>query len=78
MYGRAQASDTVAALQDAQPQVKGHLRGTWRLLKAWSVNEIPNRAPPLPEEALQMMVGYAFFKEQYKFGFGRDTESLFF
>ena len=67
-FGRAQASDTVAALQDAQPQVKGHLRGTWRLLKAWSMNEIPNRAPPLPEEALQMMVGYAFFKEQYKFG----------
>ena len=24
-HGRAQASDTVAALQDAQPQVKGHL-----------------------------------------------------
>lgn len=67
-HGRAQASDTVAALQDAQPQVKGHLRGTWRLLKAWSMNEVPNRAPPLPEEALHMMVGYSFFKEQYKFG----------
>ena len=32
------------------------------------MNEVPNRAPPLPEEALQMMVGYSFFKEQYKFG----------
>lgn len=61
-----QASDTVAALQDAQPQVTGALRGTWRLLKAWSMNEVPNRAP-LPEEALQTMVGYAIFKEQYFF-----------
>ena len=66
-YGRAQASDTVAALQDAQPQVKGNLRGTWRLLKAWSMNEVPNRAPPLPEEALHMMVGFALFKQEYLF-----------
>ena len=66
-HGRAQASDTVAALQDAQPQVKGHLRGTWRLLKAWSMNEVPNRAPPLPEEALHMMVGFAIAQQEYLF-----------
>ena len=66
-HGRAQASDTVAALQDAQPQVKGHLRGTWRLLKAWSMNEIPNRAPPLPEEAVHMMVGFAITQREYLF-----------
>ena len=66
-HGRAQASDTVAALQDAQPQVKGHLHGTWRLLKAWSVNEIPNRPSPLPEEALHMMVGSAITQHEYLF-----------
>ena len=66
-FGRAQASDTVAALQDAQPHVKGHLRGTWRLLKAWSMNELPNRAPPLPEEALHMMVGYAISQKEFLF-----------
>ena len=65
--GRALASDTVAAIQDAEPQVKGHLHGTWRLLKAWSTNEVPNRAPPLPEEALEAMLGYSIFKKEYGF-----------
>ena len=31
--GRALASDTVAALQDAEPHLKGKLQFTWRLLK---------------------------------------------
>ena len=35
------------------------LPATWRLLKAWSIHEIPARAPPLPEDALHTMVGYA-------------------
>ena len=66
--GKGLASDTVASLQDAEPHTKGHLHGTWRLLKAWSQNEIPNRAPPLPEEALRAMVGYALFHKQIAFG----------
>ena len=43
------------------------LPATWRLLKAWSIHEIPARAPPLPEDALHTMVGYALFKQQFKF-----------
>eukprot|EP00435_Cladocopium_sp_Y103_P065549 s527_g27.t1 len=62
--GRGKAADTVAAVQDLQP----HVKGQWRLLKTWAVNEIPSRAPPLPEVCLQAMVGWAIFKEEYKFG----------
>jgi len=63
-YGRALASDTLAAVQDKQPSIKGHLRSSWRLLNTWGVNEIPNRAAPLPESALHAMVGHAFFKQK--------------
>ena len=66
--GRAQANDTVAALQDTQPGLRGKLPGAWRLLKTWSVNEIPNRAPPLPEKVVWAMVGWAFFKGHFSFG----------
>lgn len=58
---RAQANDTVAGLQDLQPSVRGKLPGTWRLLKTWSINEIANRAPPLPEHVLLAMVGWSLF-----------------
>lgn len=66
--GRALACDTLAGLQDMQPGLKSHLPGAWRLLRTWSVNEIPNRAPPLPEQVLQAMVGWAFNKKYYSFG----------
>ena len=66
--GRALASDTLAAVQDKQPQVKGMLQASWRLLKTWNLNEIPNRAPPLPEPALHAMVGHAFAHNRPLFG----------
>lgn len=65
--GRALASDTLAALQDAQPQVRGSLQATWRLLKTWNTTELPNRAPPMPLEVLEALVGYACFKNQHLF-----------
>lgn len=65
--GRALAADTLAALQDAQPQVRGCLHGTWRLLKTWNTTELPNRAPPMPIEVLDAMVGHAVFKNQHLF-----------
>jgi hypothetical protein len=65
--GRALASDTVAALQDAEPHLKGHLQGSWRLLKVWSQQEIPNRAPPLPEVVLHAMVGQAIMRQDPQF-----------
>ena len=65
--GRATASNFLAALQDSQPQLKGKLAQSWRLMKAWVTNEIPNRAPPLPKEVIYAMVGYALFKERPDF-----------
>ena len=62
--GRALASDTLASLQDVSPRLRGSLPGSWRLLKAWHTNEIPNRAPPLPEKVLQSLVGYFIFHSQ--------------
>lgn len=66
--GRAQASDTVAGLQDVQPNLRHQLPGAWRLLKTWSLNEVPNRAPPLPEHLVHAMAGWAFFKGHFSFG----------
>eukprot|EP00438_Fugacium_kawagutii_P025239 Skav236128 [mRNA] locus=scaffold900:368879:380005:- [translate_table: standard] len=63
-FGRATASNILAALQDSQPHLKGKLAQSWRLLRAWVANEIPNRAPPLPLDVLHAMVGYALFKQQ--------------
>jgi hypothetical protein len=66
--GRGKASDTIAAIQDLQPHVKGSLPLAWRLLRTWLINEIPCRAPPLPELCLQAMLGWAIFKEDFQFG----------
>eukprot|EP00438_Fugacium_kawagutii_P008731 Skav223575 [mRNA] locus=scaffold2909:37156:42226:+ [translate_table: standard] len=66
--GRALANDTLAGLQDAQPNLKGQMPGAWRLLKTWSVNEIPSRAPPLPEHVLHAMAGWSFFNKHWTFG----------
>lgn len=66
--GRGQACDTLAGLQDLQPNLKNCLPGAWRLLKTWQVNEIPNRAPPLLEHVVQAMAGWAFFKGYFSFG----------
>eukprot|EP00438_Fugacium_kawagutii_P010420 Skav220420 [mRNA] locus=scaffold639:671867:673685:+ [translate_table: standard] len=65
--GRALACDALAGLQDMQPNLRGHLSTSWRLLKAWHANEIPNRAPPLPEHLLQAMVGWALFHNHNSF-----------
>ena len=67
-HGRAVASDTVAGLQDFDVRFKGSLPGAWRLLKTWSINEIPNRAPPLPDFVVHAMVGWAFFHNHVSFG----------
>lgn len=66
--GRALASDTVAGIQDLQPNLRHQLSGAWRLLKTWAHNEIPSRAPPLPEHLVHAMAGWAFFKGYFSFG----------
>eukprot|EP00435_Cladocopium_sp_Y103_P050459 s406_g15.t1 len=66
--GRGLACDTLAGLQDIQPNLKNALPGAWRLLKTWHVNEVPNRAPPIPEHVVQTMAGWSFFKGHVTFG----------
>ena len=41
--------------------------GAWRLLKTWSINEIPNRAPPLPEHVLHALCGWGAFHGHFSF-----------
>ena len=65
--GRGLASDTLAGLQDFDPRLKGKLALSWRLLKAWHVNEIPNRAAPIPVNVLQAMMGWAIFHGHHLF-----------
>ena len=64
---RAEASNFLAGLQDFDPKLKHALPGSWRLMKTWSVNELPNRAPPLSEKVLHAMVGWARFHEHHSF-----------
>ena len=66
--GRATANNFMAAIQDFDPKLKHCLPGSWRLLRTWTTQEVPNRAPPLPEPVLKAMVGWCFFHKEYKFG----------
>ena len=65
---RAEASNFLAGIQDFDPKLKHNLPGSWRLMKTWTVNEVPSRAPPLNEKMLRAMVGWAYFNRHYSFG----------
>ena len=67
--GRALAADTLAGLQDIQPNLRGNLPGSWRLLKTWSINEIPARAPPCPEHVSTLWRDGPFSKAGTHLGF---------
>ena len=60
--GRTDGSNILAAIQDAEPNLKGKLKLSWRLMKAWVTHEVPNRAPPLSLDGLYLLVGYSLFK----------------
>lgn len=49
--------DALCGLQHFWPQVKGELRGAWRLYKQWRRIEVPQRAPPLPRSVALALVG---------------------
>ena len=59
--GGALASDSLAALQDTSPKLKGQNPAAWRILETWHINELPNRAPPFPEKVFQALVGFFYF-----------------
>ena len=49
--------DALCGLQHYWPQVKGELRGAWRLYKHWRRIEVPQRAPPLPRSVALALIG---------------------
>ena len=49
------AADTVSGLQHLVPELKGLLKESWRLFKAWRMHELPARAPPLLKTMVQAM-----------------------
>lgn len=61
--------DALCGLQFYWPDVKGKLRGTWRLYKNWRRLEIPTRAPPLSALIVQAFVGFLLKKEFYSSAF---------
>ena len=65
--GRTMGSNILAALQDTEPHLKGKLKASWRLMKAWVTHEVPNRAPPFSLEILHALVGYCLFHKQHLF-----------
>ena len=48
--------DALCGLHYFWPQVKGHLRGSWKLYKNWRRLEIPQRAPPMPRNVALALV----------------------
>lgn len=56
--GLSLATDGLSGLQDLRPNLKGTLQSSWRLVKTWQRREVPQRAPPLPEQVLQVLCGY--------------------
>ena len=53
------ANDTCSGLQHLVPNLRGKLVGSWRLFKAWSKTELPNRATPMSLVVLQAFMGIA-------------------
>ena len=47
--GRNSAGDIISAMSLFCPHLKGSLCCSWQLFKAWAKQEMPARAPPMPE-----------------------------
>ena len=52
------AGDTISSIQHYQPNCKRHLPGSWRLLKAWQLHELPARTPPFVWATLTVLLGW--------------------
>ena len=52
-------ADALSGLHFYWPEVRGHLRGAWRLFKQWRKIETPCRAPPLTQELARAFVAKA-------------------
>ena len=66
--GKSVANNTLAALQDRDPNLRRKLPGSWRLMKAWLTAEIPNRAAPMTLALLDALCGWSVMKGCPEFG----------
>ena len=57
-------TDGLSGLQDLRPSLRGCLALSWRLVKTWQKNEMPNRAAPLPEERVTSGSVWSFLPSQ--------------
>ena len=63
-FSMSKATDGLSGLQDLRPNLRGTLSLSWRLIKTWQRKEVPNRAPPLPEQLLQSLCGHFLSRDQ--------------
>lgn len=52
-------ADCLSGLHFFMPELKGTLRGAWRLFRAWRRVETPSRAPPITAELVKAIIGRA-------------------
>lgn len=61
--------DALCAIHYYWPQVKGYLKGSWKLYKNWRRIEVPQRAPPMPHCVVRAMIGFLLDRAQPKVAF---------
>ena len=62
---RSIPADARSGLMHFIDALRGQLHGSQRLLRAWSKNELPMRADPLPINLLLAMVGVALEAQKF-------------
>eukprot|EP00438_Fugacium_kawagutii_P018907 Skav236693 [mRNA] locus=scaffold847:329297:333620:- [translate_table: standard] len=61
--------DALCSLHFHWPQVKGQLRGSWKLYRNWRRIEVPQRAPPMPRVVCQALIGWLLHREALEMAF---------
>ena len=56
---RGWATDAYSGLLKFVPRLRGECKESRRLINTWDRNELPNRAPPILEDEVWAMAGYA-------------------
>lgn len=53
------AQDVLSGMSHYLPALRGHYKGAWRLLGSWAKAEMPQRAPPFPQEIVYALAHWA-------------------
>lgn len=61
-------ADTLSGLHHFAPNLKGHLKRSWRLFQLWRRLEKPSQAPPFPESFVEALVARAIETQDFAFG----------